>query len=239
MKLRVFALAGLLSLGLMALVPSTIAQNQARVDVWMEWDIEHEHHLGETGRDIMKGKVVVRAQNFTCVNQDTTKTTIKIRGDMNSFDPPFPKVFGASMKPAFFSVEFPNQSPGLTQPATKEDTAPTLDIAWNVEDRPKKDAKFTYVVRITNPRLDATWGSPSCAPTPSFFEGRSKGMTVYMDDVVENVNGTCDVSTDPDKCLAAPSTTAPPPAEAPLLNATILIGSIMALAIVMRRRRNA
>ncbi|HLE47147.1 MAG TPA: hypothetical protein VI818_02530 [Candidatus Thermoplasmatota archaeon] len=241
MKLRIVSYVSLMALLAVAIVPSmSVAQNQAHVSAWMDWEVEHEHHLKETGRDIMKAKITVRAQNFTCVNQDTSKTNWKIRGDLVQFDPPFPKVYGASMKPTFFSIAFNNNEPGVTTSVPKTDETVVLDIAWNVEDRPKKDAKFTYVVKISNLKLDAGWGNPQCAPQSIVFqEGRSKGMTVYMDDIVENVNGTCDVTTDPDKCLGGATTAAPPPAEAPILDTTILMGGIVALAVVLRRRRQA
>ncbi|MBI2078640.1 MAG: hypothetical protein HYT80_09785 [Euryarchaeota archaeon] len=245
MKLRILSSVLVLVFAVGALVPSALAQKEARVDVKMEWEVEHDHRLGESGRDIMKAKVTVIAGNFTCTNQANQKPDYKIRGELIDFNPPLTKWAGASMRPKFFSVSIPNGNPTIGGAVyTKDDVEPTLDIAWDVETRPMKGATFTYAVVISNPRFDGQYGTPQCVTEvgpkePKFYPGLSQKMKVYMDDVVENVNGTCDVNTDPDKCLAGPSTSAGKPAEAPLIDTTLLMGGIVSLAVVLRRRRNA
>ena len=242
MKFRILSAVLVLALGVGALVPAVSAQT-ARVDVKMEWEIQHEHHLDETGRDIMRATVTVYAGNFSCTNQAGSKANYKIRGDLASFDPPFPKWAGASMRPAKFEVTIPNGEPGLDTLKQYQDPNPTLDIAWDTESRPKKGASFTYRVNIDTRGFNNDYGTPQCVSRagpqqPQFFSGKSQAMTVFMDDVVENVNGTCDVDTDPDKCLGTGPTVTAQPAEAPLIDTTLLMGGIVALAVVLRRRRS-
>lgn len=173
---------------LLLAAPTASAQPKALITVKIKWSSEHdEMTLGDNGRGDMGTTVEVFGEDFVCAQPLKFKVELDIKD--------IPKVFGSSMVPKLVPtgnnyfvfdqgrVGYKPASAG-DKPLNSPNQEGNLNMAWDLDGVPTKDANFDYVLRGTV----KSEGSGSCYPTPEFRVIESPPMKVRVPDRAEPTN---------------------------------------------------
>lgn len=227
MRIRFYVLV-LALLGFLA-APLAEAQTNPQVKFFME-SAHDSMPLPETGKRSHSITVKAKVKDFACSQKAVYNVDTVLKPD-------FPKWAGASLNPRSVKLTINQGQPGTTE-ATLDGQFITLEVAWDLDGRPKKDARWTYEITFDEKSGKLDSGGP-CAPTPVMvYEPTPIKVTASMPDIVENASAVpSDCSTAPDlpECQTGPPTEEG--GKSPGFDATMFILAAAGLVVVLRRRR--
>lgn len=230
MNLRILTLSCALLATLALVVPAASAQPQAQGILKFTISFEHEDmSLPLDGRADMPVHVKASAENFVCLQPWKFVVDVKAH--------PFAKWAGASIEPPKVSFEVPQGQPGLN---TKRDftAETTLNLAWNVEDAPKRNAKQEYIL-VAAAMRDDPGTTRNCVPSFNPTYEASPPMTAALPDRTDQNQSLSEVGCDIDpfqpKCHATAQEVREDTAG---LDTAIFLG-VLALMMIGLRRRTA
>lgn len=172
--------------------------------------------------------VLAHVRDFVCIRD--AKVSVEA-----VFAQPFEKWAGASINPRLVTFSIAATEPGSGEKKLVDQRV-TLEVDWNVDDRPRMGAVQTYEIDFKKDPPPAIQDGP-CTPPPTLEWGPVVKVTAHMPDIVEEtpVIQDCNVAPDLPECQA---TAAPTVADgkAPGFEA-LLFGLALAGALALRRRR--
>jgi hypothetical protein len=189
MRARFLLVTALLLTGLLLIPAAAAQQPNPKINAIAKWEVDHEMVLPESGRGDMGVILDVTGIDFVCVQAMKIKVNVNI-------DTSFPKWAGASMVPRnvptapaqYFVFDGGNPGTGTVKHATgSPNTEAKLNIAWDLESAPKKNAMQEYQikaeVKIVEQGVCSTSSPPVNAP-------KSAAMVVRMPDRIDDINAT-------------------------------------------------
>lgn len=215
MRTRFLVLA---AIGLLVALPSVSAQSVMRISA--EWEKE-SLDLPESGRVDVPLIVKATISGTSCVQEQTYTVDLKLAS--------FAKWSGASFLPTQVAFKVP-QGPVVGEQRLPDQEA-VLNLAWNLDDAPRKDALQDYVAIIRADEVTKSGGP--CLPDPKIETKDSEPLRVVLADrLVADPNVSCLDDPAQAKCV---STSAPPDPNVPAAGPMVLL-MVLLLATVVRRR---
>ncbi|HEX9816435.1 MAG TPA: hypothetical protein VGB18_05600 [Candidatus Thermoplasmatota archaeon] len=210
----------LLAFGLALFVALPTASAQAVMTISAEWE-RSTYELSENGRGDVPLIVHATIVGTNCAQEQTYTVKVKLAS--------FSKWGGASLLPPQVTFKVPAGPIVAEQRLPDQETL--LNLAWNLDDAPRKGAVQEYVAIIRGD--DVTKSGGPCLPDPRYETADSEPLRVTLADrLVADPDVSCLDDPMQEKCV---STSAPPENPVPSAGPLVLL-IVIGMATIVRRR---
>lgn len=201
-------------------IASPVAAAQSVMKISAEW-AQDSLELPESGRANVPLIVKATMVGTSCAQEQSYTVGVKLAS--------FSKWAGSSLVPAQATFKVPPGPIVSEQPLPEQEIV--LNIAWDLEDAPRKDAMQPYVAVIRPDQVSKSGGP--CLPDAKIETTDSETLRVTLPD---RLFPEADVSCLDDPRQPKCATTSAPPEPTPNLGPLVVLGLIGVVAFVRRRR---